>query len=55
MGLASAHMPRLQPTRGQPHDPVGGSSGRFLTLWLTTLPPVSGGFRGEIAEIVVRS
>lgn len=32
-----------------------GSNGRFLTLWLTTLPPVSGGFRGEIAEIVVRS
>lgn len=31
-----------------------GTSGRFLTVWLTELPPVAGGFRGEIAEIVVR-
>lgn len=31
-----------------------GTSGRFLTVWLTELPPVPGGFRGEIAEIVVR-
>jgi hypothetical protein len=29
-------------------------SGRYLTIWLTELPAVSGGFRGEIAEVVVR-
>jgi len=29
------------------------SSGRFLTVWLTSLPAVDGGFRGEIAEIGV--
>jgi serine/threonine protein kinase len=28
---------------------------RFLVVWLTKLPPVSGGFRGEIAEVTVRS
>lgn len=28
---------------------------RYLLVWLTELPPVSGGFRGEIAEITVRS
>lgn len=28
---------------------------RYLLVWLTRLPPVSGGFRGEIAEIAVRS
>ncbi len=31
-----------------------GTSGRFLTVWLTELPQVPGGYRGEIAEIVVR-
>jgi hypothetical protein len=24
-------------------------------VWLTKLPPASGGFRGEIAEVAVRS
>ena len=29
---------------------------RFLVVWLTKLPPVSGGgFRGEITEVAVRS
>jgi serine/threonine protein kinase len=28
---------------------------RFLVVWLTKLPPVSGGFRGEITEVTVRS
>jgi hypothetical protein len=29
-------------------------SGRFVTVWLTSLPTVTGGFRAEIAEVVVR-
>jgi len=28
---------------------------RFLVVWLTKLPAVTGGFRGEIAEVTVRS
>jgi hypothetical protein len=28
---------------------------RFLVVWLTKLPPVTGGFRGEITEVTVRS
>jgi hypothetical protein len=28
---------------------------RFLVVWLTKLPKVSGGYRGEIAEVTVRS
>ena len=28
---------------------------RFVVVWLTSLPKVSGGFRGGIAEVVVRS
>ncbi|MEO5853567.1 MAG: protein kinase family protein [Nocardioides sp.] len=34
--------------------PVEGT-GRYLVVWLTSLPEIEGGFRGEIAEIVVRS
>ena len=30
-------------------------SGRYLTVWLTSLPAVEGGFRGEIAEVAVRA
>ena len=31
------------------------TSGRFLTVWLTSLPQLAeGGFRGEVAEVVVR-
>lgn len=29
-------------------------TGRFVTLWLTSIPAVSDGFRGEVAEITVR-
>ncbi len=29
-------------------------SGRYVTLWLTSLPSVEDGFRAEIAEVVVR-
>jgi hypothetical protein len=31
-----------------------GSSGRFLTVWLTSLPAIADGFRGEVAEVTVR-
>jgi hypothetical protein len=27
---------------------------RFLVVWLTSIPPAGGSFRGEIAEVVVR-
>lgn len=30
------------------------ATGRYLTVWLTSLPAVDGGFRGEVAEVVVR-
>lgn len=29
-------------------------SGRYVTVWLTSLPAVSDGFRGEVAEVEVR-
>jgi len=29
-------------------------TGRYVTLWLTSLPAADGGFRGQIAEVVVR-
>lgn len=32
----------------------GAAEGRHLVVWLTSLPPVSGGFRGEIAEVEIR-
>ncbi|MEQ6900872.1 protein kinase family protein [Nocardioides sp. YIM 152588] len=32
----------------------GSTTGRYLLVWLTSLPPVSGGYRGEVAEVVVR-
>ncbi|HYF73596.1 MAG TPA: discoidin domain-containing protein, partial [Nocardioides sp.] len=32
----------------------GEASGRYLTVWLTSLPPIAAGFRGEIAEVTVR-
>lgn len=31
------------------------ATGRYVTVWLTSLPQVAGGFRGEIAEIAVRA
>ncbi|MCB0906604.1 MAG: hypothetical protein KDB63_05740, partial [Nocardioidaceae bacterium] len=30
------------------------SAGRYVVIWLTALPEVRGGFRGEVAEVVVR-
>lgn len=30
-----------------------GSTGRYLTVWLTRLPAQSGGFKGEVSEIAV--
>ena len=30
------------------------ASGRFVTIWMTSLPQIPGGFRGEIAEVAVR-
>jgi serine/threonine protein kinase len=32
-----------------------GTRTRYLLVWLTKLPPVKGGFRGEIADVTVRS
>jgi hypothetical protein len=29
-------------------------TGRFVTVWLTSLPAVPGGFRGQVAEVVVK-
>ena len=31
------------------------ASGRYLLVWLTSIPPAGGDFRGEIREISVRS
>jgi serine/threonine kinase PknH len=36
----------------KPDEPVRA---RYVVVWLTSLPRVQGGFRGEIAEVVVRS
>ncbi len=33
-------------------DPA--AKGRYVVVWLTSLPAVAGGFRGEIAEVVVK-
>lgn len=30
------------------------ASGRYVVVWLTSLPEIPGGFRGEVAEVVVR-
>ncbi|MFN8196573.1 MAG: hypothetical protein U0R80_20070 [Nocardioidaceae bacterium] len=35
--------------------PESETSARFVTIWLTSLPAVPGGFRGEVAEVVVRA
>jgi hypothetical protein len=29
------------------------ATGRYLVVWLTSLPPSDGGFRGSVAEVVV--
>lgn len=33
---------------------LDGASGRYLTVWLTSLPEADGGFRGGVAEVTVR-
>ena len=33
----------------------GDDEGRYLVVWLTRLPAVDGGFRGEVSEVVVRA
>jgi len=43
-----ASQPRARVTLDNP------SRGRYLTIWLTSLPAVAGGFRGEVAEVAVR-
>lgn len=35
----------------EPDEPV---SGRYVLLWITSLPEVTGGYRAELAEVVVR-
>ncbi|WP_168929276.1 protein kinase family protein [Nocardioides sp. GY 10113] len=32
----------------------GATTGRYLLVWFTALPPVTGGYRIEVAEVVVR-
>jgi hypothetical protein len=51
-GLEVAGRSTLTSTRGavELDEPV---SGRYVVVWLTKLPPVTGGFRGGIAEAVV--
>ncbi len=39
---------RQQLTLDQP------ATGRYVTVWLTSLPQIDSGFRGEVAEVVVR-
>ena len=34
-------------------SPEEGAGGRFVTIWLTQLPQVGDGFRGEVAEVQV--
>jgi serine/threonine protein kinase len=36
------------------HVDLGGAKGRYLVVWLTSLPQVQGGYRGEVAEVGVR-
>ncbi|MCL2540841.1 MAG: protein kinase family protein [Nocardioidaceae bacterium] len=50
-GTAASTRLTLTPT-GDATD-HGHTTGRYVLLWLTRLPPVPGGFRGEISEVVV--
>ena len=34
-------------------DLDGAPTGRYLTIWLTSLPTVAGGFKGGIVDLVV--
>ncbi len=52
-GLTAAATGTAAEARGRV-DLEGGASGRYLTVWLTSLPTIPGGFRGEVAEVTVR-
>jgi hypothetical protein len=45
--LANGTVVTLAPTRP--------ARARWVVVWLTALPPVDGGFRGQVAEVVVRA
>jgi hypothetical protein len=47
-GSASSDGARARVDLGTP------ASGRYVVVWLTGIPQIDGGFRGEIAEVVVR-
>ena len=47
--------PVLSETAGARLDAQVEATGRFVIVWLTSLPAVGGGFRGQIAEVVVRA
>ncbi len=47
VATATAEATDLPITLDQP------ATGRYVTIWLTSLPPVDGGFRGEVAEVKV--
>ena len=49
--------PRSVPRRATATSPITldeAVSGQFVTIWLTSLPAVTDGFRGTIAEVVVK-
>lgn len=52
-GLTPAASETADATRSRSilDEPV---SGRFVTIWLTSVPAIEGGYRGEIAEVTVR-
>ncbi|WP_435748206.1 hypothetical protein [Nocardioides sp. SYSU DS0663] len=64
---ASVYVTGSAPTEVGGLDPVGTAtlepqgrvrldepaSGRYVVVWLTSLPPVDGGFRADVAEVVV--
>jgi Protein kinase domain len=52
-GLTAAGETTIDGTRGTV-PLTTPTTGRYVTVWLTSLPAVPGGFRGEIAEAVVR-
>ena len=52
-GLGVAGQTTVTGTHGQVSlDPV--PTGRYVVVWLTQLPATGGGFRGQVAEVVVK-
>ena len=50
----------LQPVASETVDGTSltaevGASGQYVVVWLTALPAVDGGFRGQVGEVVVRA